>query len=67
MENNKKSFAERLSRLDEIVKELEGGEVELEKSLTLFKEGNELVKVLEKELNDAKTEIVRVTEENTEK
>jgi exodeoxyribonuclease VII small subunit len=56
-----------LSRLDEIVKELEGGEVELEKSLTLFKEGNELVKVLEKELNDAKTEIVRVTEENTEK
>jgi len=67
MENNKKSFAERLSRLDEIVKELEGGEVELEKSLALFKEGNELVKVLEKELNDAKTEIVRVTEENTEK
>lgn len=67
MENNKKSFAERLSRLDEIVKELEGGEVELEKSLTLFKEGNELVKVLEKELNDAKTEIIRVTEENTEK
>ncbi|HMM00638.1 MAG TPA: exodeoxyribonuclease VII small subunit [Bacilli bacterium] len=67
MENNKKSFAERLSRLDEIVKELEGGEVELEKSLTLFKEGNELVKVLEKELNEAKSEIVRVTEENTEK
>ena len=46
-------FEECLQRLEQIVQELEKGEVPLEKSLTLFEEGMQLSTACRKELEDA--------------
>ena len=45
-----KSFEERLTRLEEISEEIQGGEIPLEKAVSLFEEGITLSKGLEKEL-----------------
>ena len=48
-----KKFEAALSRLEEIVKELEAGELPLEQSLKLFEEGIKLSRVCNKRLEDA--------------
>lgn len=45
------SFEEAVKRLEEIVKELESGDVEIEKALTLFEEGTRLSKICAKKLS----------------
>ena len=44
------TFEEAIKRLEEIVKELEGGEIEIEKALTTFEEGTRLAKICAKKL-----------------
>lgn len=58
MSKEKQTFEQKLKRVDEIVKLIEESELDLEKSLLLFKEGHLLIKELEKELNDAKNQVV---------
>jgi exodeoxyribonuclease VII small subunit len=48
------SFEKDLSRLNEIVKQLEGSELSLEQSLDLYKEGVELSVKCKKSLEQAK-------------
>lgn len=52
-----KSFEEKLDRIDAIVKELEGGKVELDRAIELFKEGKVLARECETILRGAQTQI----------
>jgi exodeoxyribonuclease VII small subunit len=60
---NKKqlNFEESLKRLEEIVAEMESAEPDLEKSVGLFKEGSELVKLCSEKLSKTKKKIEIIT------
>ncbi|MGA8100276.1 MAG: exodeoxyribonuclease VII small subunit [Candidatus Cybelea sp.] len=51
------TFEQKLARIDEIVKELEGGTVELQRATELFKEGKVLARECEALLKSAQTQI----------
>ena len=53
----KKDFETQLARLQVVVDQLEQGDVSLEKSLILFKEGQELVKDCRTRLADARHQV----------
>jgi exodeoxyribonuclease VII small subunit len=53
----KLSFEEALTRLEEIVEQLEGGKLELETSLKLFEEGIKLSQYCQKQLQKAEGKI----------
>ena len=57
MENKDIKFEEALMRLEEIVRELEGGTAELDKSLQMFEEGVALVKLCSGKLDEAEKRI----------
>lgn len=50
-------FEQKLKRLEEIVKKMEAGELELEESLKLFEEGVGLTKECQKHLNEAEQKV----------
>jgi exodeoxyribonuclease VII small subunit len=52
-----KTFEQKLARIDEIVKQLEGGTVELQRATELFKEGKVLVRDCEVLLKSAQEQI----------
>ena len=62
MEN--KSFEENLNRLKEIVKLIQSGELGLDESIEVFKEGIELSKYLEEKLSSIEQKAVKVFENN---
>ena len=49
-----------MARLEEIVRDLEGGKASLDESLRLFEEGNALVKELEKTLAEAELRVRKI-------
>jgi exodeoxyribonuclease VII small subunit len=57
-------FEECLQRLENIVQELEKGEVPLEKSLTLFEEGMQLSSACRKELEQAEGKVEILLKKN---
>ena len=56
-----KSFEAGMTRLEEIVKQLEDGSVPLEESMKLFQEGTALAGSCGKLLDEAELEIVKLT------
>jgi len=52
-----KKFEAALERLEEIVKELESGELPLEQSLKLFEEGIKLSRICNKRLEEAERKV----------
>lgn len=52
-----KKFETSLSRLEEIVTELEGGELPLEQSLKLFEEGIKLARICNVRLEEAERKV----------
>lgn len=56
-----KSFEASMTRLEEIVKQLENGSVPLEESMKLFQEGTALAGSCGKLLDEAELEIVKLT------
>ncbi len=52
-----KSYKELQSELDEVLGELQSSELDIDKALTLFKQGQTLISELEDYLNHAKNEI----------
>ena len=56
------SFESRLDRLETIVHELEGDQVELARALQLFEEGVECLRAASKELADARSQVQRLVE-----
>ncbi|MCX7940447.1 MAG: exodeoxyribonuclease VII small subunit [Endomicrobia bacterium] len=59
-EKNKQSFEQALKRLEEIVNQLETGDVPLEKSIELFQEGIELVNFCNQKLEEVKHKVEMV-------
>lgn len=57
-------FETRLTKLEEIVNKLETTTLPLDETLSLFKEGKELIKSLETDLQTAKNTITEVTGES---
>ena len=57
MEENKVSYEEAMNRLEDIVRTLDMGEVGLDESITLFKEGLTMVKECRSQLDKAEGEI----------
>lgn len=54
------TFEENMSRLEQIVRAMEQGDVPLEESLKLFQEGTELVKRCGKLLNEAQQQVTKI-------
>lgn len=57
------TFEEAIKRLEEIVRELEDGQLPLEKSLELFSEGINISKFCQASLEDAEQRIMVLTAE----
>ena len=55
-----KSFEESIQRLEEIVRQMEQGNVPLEESLKLFEEGTALAANCSKQLDEAELKVVRL-------
>ena len=55
------SFEEGLQQLEAIVKEMEGGELPLERALALFEKGMSLSEACRKQLADAETRVETLT------
>ena len=66
--STKDNFEEALSRLEEIVRELEKGEIGIEEALKLFEEGTGLSKLCAKKLSNVekRVEILKKGEKNEE-
>ena len=56
------TFEQRLQRLERIVTELEGDEVELSRALDLFQEGVECLRLASEELGKAEAQVQRLVE-----
>lgn len=54
------SFEQALSRLDEIVRHLESGDMPLSESLSLYEEGTGLIKICSKMLDQAEQKVVKL-------
>ena len=52
-----KKFEQYMSRLDEIVRVMESGEQELEKTLELYEEGVKITKICNKMLDEAERKV----------
>lgn len=57
MNQQNRTFEESMSRLEQIVRAMERGDVALEESLKLFQEGTELVRSCQKLLDEAQLQV----------
>ena len=62
MKEEKKSFEERLKRLNEIVVRIEGEVLPLEEAMALYEEGQKLIKELSEELSIAEEKVKAMLE-----
>lgn len=66
MEKKELSFEEKMKKLEEIISQVENEDLSLEKNLTLYQEGESLIKDLTKQLNDAKEVVKKFSDKNEE-
>lgn len=59
-EKKKLTFEEKMEKLTNIVKEIDSGELDLDKSLTLYDEAQKLIKDLSDTIEKAKEKINKV-------
>lgn len=55
------SFEEAMKKLETVVRDLESGNVELEKSIALYEEGARLKAHCEKKLKEAEEKVAKIT------
>ena len=60
MSQENQTFEASMTRLEQIVRAMERGDVPLEESLKLFQEGTELVRNCQKLLDDAQLQIKKI-------
>lgn len=60
MNPQNQSFEEAMTRLEQIVRAMERGDVALEESLKLFQEGTELVRSCQKLLDQAQLQVKKI-------
>ncbi len=66
MEKKELSFEEKMKKLEEIISQVENEDLSLEKNLALYQEGENLIKDLTKQLNDAKEVVKKFSDKNEE-
>lgn len=54
---NEQSFEKSIARLEKIVQEMEGGDLDLDKMIGSFEEGQSLIKVCSKKLNEVEKKV----------
>lgn len=59
------TFEAALAELESIISSMEGGELPLEQSLTLYRRGTELLQFCQRTLEDAQQQVRVLTENNT--
>ncbi|GEN32815.1 MULTISPECIES: exodeoxyribonuclease VII small subunit [Aneurinibacillus] len=59
-------FEEAMKQLEEVVQQLEAGDVPLEKAIALFQEGMELSKLCSRKLNDVEQKIEMLLDQEGE-
>ena len=66
MKNNNKdlSFEDSLKKLEDIVEQLEAGDVDLDKSVELYEQGMNLKKICEEKLKKVENQIKKIKVEN---
>lgn len=57
-------FETALKRLEDIVEQLESGKIDLDESIKVFEEGNELVKLCLEKLNKAEQKVKQIAEDS---
>lgn len=65
MSEQKITFEESITRLEEVVKLLERGDAPLDNALALFEEGTALIKVCSKMLDEAEQKVTLLTKGET--
>lgn len=60
MNPQNKTFEESMTRLEQIVRAMERGDVVLEESLKLFQEGTDLVRSCQKLLDEAQLQVKKI-------
>ena len=60
MNETNKTFEQDMTRLEQIVRSMERGDVPLEESLKLFQEGTELVRSCNKLLEEAELQVKKI-------
>ena len=60
MNSNNQTFEQSMVRLEQIVRAMEKGDVELEESLRMFQEGTELVRNCNQLLDDAQLQVKKI-------
>ncbi len=65
MAENKVTFEESITRLEEVVKLLERGDAPLDNALALFEEGTALIKTCSKMLDEAEQKVTLLTKGET--
>lgn len=66
MEKKEKTFEEALTNLEEIVKELESGSVDLDNAIKKYTEAMELAKFCSEKLKDATDKVNKILTDNGE-
>lgn len=61
---NEKSFEESLARLEQIVAEMDGGELDLDRMVARFEEGSKLVKICSNKLNEVEQKIEKLVKKD---
>ena len=64
MENKNISFEQAMSRLNEIISQLESEQTSLEKSVELFQEGIELSKICNSKLSNIEDRVAKIMSAN---
>lgn len=60
MSNKKQSFEENMQRLEQIVRAMDQGDIALDESLKLFREGTDLVEKCGKMLDEAELHVKKI-------
>ncbi len=60
------SFESALARLEEIVKEMDSGELDLDKMVSHFEEGSKLIKTCSAKLNEVESKIEKIVKRGDE-
>ena len=64
MSEEKRSFEEKLNRLNEIVSLIEQATLPLDENIKLYQEGKELIASMEKELSEAEEKVEKIVSIN---
>jgi exodeoxyribonuclease VII small subunit len=67
MKNKAVSFDQAMQELEDIVRQLEQGDVPLEDAISLYKKGMELSSVCHDKLHHAEKQLISIMDENGEK